>query len=93
VLVLKATIGDCPACGGKGLITLTPTSLSSTGTRFIGSGFGCYLCNFEVTGPEEMAALQKTDTPLNMTGVTELIVSYGPTLTPEEVAALKAKSA
>jgi len=92
-IVLKASGGDCPACGGQGILTFEPAGRTATGMTFITNGFGCYLCNFGAHGPEEMAALRKANTPLTMTGVTELAVVKSRTLTPAEVAVLKAKSA
>ena len=57
ILVLKASGGDCPACGSQGILTFEPVHRTATGTTFTANGFCCYLCNFEVTGPDEMAAL------------------------------------
>ncbi|MET8080953.1 hypothetical protein [Streptomyces sp. NPDC005303] len=85
LLVLKTSGGDCPACGGQGLLTFEPVRHTATETTFTANGFGCYLCNFEVSGPDEMAALRKANTPGLMTTVA---VSHGPTLTPEEQAQL-----
>lgn len=82
MLVLKTSGGDCPACGGQGLLTFEPVRHTATETTFTANGFGCYLCNFEVSGPDEMAALRKANTPGLMATVS---VSHGPTLTPEEV--------
>ncbi|MFD6926364.1 hypothetical protein ACFV99_39965 [Streptomyces sp. NPDC059944] len=82
MLVLKTSGGDCPACGGQGLLTFEPVRHTATETTFTANGFGCYLCNFEVSGPDEMAALRKANTPGLMTTVA---VSHGPTLTPEEI--------
>lgn len=82
MLVLKTSGGDCPACGGQGLLTFEPVRHTATETTFTANGFGCYLCNFEVSGPDEMAALRKDNTPGLMTTVA---VSHGPTLTPEEI--------
>lgn len=62
-LVLKASGGDCPACGGQGLLTFEPTRYTATETMFSPNGFGCYLCTFEVSGRDEMAALRKANTP------------------------------
>ncbi|MFJ6703474.1 MULTISPECIES: hypothetical protein [unclassified Streptomyces] len=86
-IALRASGGECPACGGQGLLTFTPAKESASGRAFTPTRFGCYLCNFEVIGPEEMAALRKANTPLNTTGVTEVFLSHGPTLTPEEAIA------
>ncbi|MFD8072146.1 hypothetical protein ACFV3E_05785 [Streptomyces sp. NPDC059718] len=77
VVVLKTTGGDCPACGGQGLLTFEPVHRSVTGTTYSANGFGCYLCNFEVSGPDEMAALRKVNTPGL---VTMMSVSLGPTV-------------
>ncbi|QFZ76425.1 hypothetical protein GFH48_26965 [Streptomyces fagopyri] len=82
MLVLKTSGGDCPACGGQGLLTFEPVRHTATETTFTANGFGCYLCNFEVSGPDEMAALRKANTPGLMATVS---VSHGPTLTPEEI--------
>ncbi|WP_405542464.1 hypothetical protein OG478_12365 [Streptomyces phaeochromogenes] len=77
LLVLKASGGDCPACGGQGLLTFEPVRYTATETMFTANGFGCYLCTFEVSGPDEMAAMRKANTPGWMTTVA---VSHGPTL-------------
>lgn len=83
VLMLKTSGGDCPACGGQGFLTFEPVHHTATGTTFAANGFGCDLCNFNVSGPDEMAALRKANIPALMpAGVT---VSYGRTLTPEEI--------
>lgn len=92
-IVLKASGGGCPACGGQGILTFEPVGRTDTGVTFTANGFGCYLCNFEANGPEEMAALRKANTPPMLKGVTEMFFTDGPTLTPAEVAVLKAKSA
>lgn len=85
LLVLKTSGGNCPACGGQGLLTFEPIGHTATETTFTANGFGCYLCNFEVHGPDEMAALRKVNTP----GLTTTVsVSHGPTLTPQEQARL-----
>lgn len=81
MLVLKTSGGDCPACGGQGLLTFEPVRHTATETTFTANGFGCYLCNFEANGPDEMAALRKANTP-GMT--TSVAVTHGPTLTSEE---------
>ncbi|WP_457492446.1 hypothetical protein [Streptomyces sp. P5_D11] len=86
-IALKAFGGECPACGGKGLITFTPTNRSEPSNSFTASGFDCYLCTFEVTGLEELAALRKTNTPLKVTGVTEMFLAYDPSVPVEEVIA------
>jgi hypothetical protein len=77
LLVLKASGGDCPACGGQGLLTFEPVRYTATETMFTPNRFGCYLCTFEVSGPDEMAAMRKANTPGWMTTVA---VSHGPTL-------------
>ncbi|GAA3370031.1 hypothetical protein GCM10020367_15040 [Streptomyces sannanensis] len=82
MVVLKTSGGDCPACGGQGLLTFEPVNRTATETTFTANGFGCYLCNFEVNGPDEMAALRKANTP-GM--VTTMAVSHGPTLAPEGI--------
>jgi hypothetical protein len=91
-VVLKASGGGCPACGGQGILTFAPDGRTATGMTFTVNGFGCYMCNFEANGPEEMAALRQANTPPAVNGVTEMFIAHGPTLTPAEVAALKAKS-
>ncbi|WP_432043781.1 hypothetical protein [Streptomyces cadmiisoli] len=63
IVVLKTSGGDCPACGGQGLLTFEPVGRTGTDTHYSANGFGCYLCNFEANGPEEMAALWKANTP------------------------------
>lgn len=82
-LTLKTSGGDCPACGGQGVLTFEPVHHTATGTTFAAYGFSCYLCNFEVSGPDEMAALRKANTPALMPA--GLTVSHGRTLTPEEI--------
>ncbi|WAU78516.1 hypothetical protein O1Q96_01430 (plasmid) [Streptomyces sp. Qhu-G9] len=89
-VVLKASGGGCPACGGQGILTFEPSERSDTGTTFTANGFGCYLCNFEANGPEEMAALRKANTPPMLSGMT---VADNHTLTSVEFAVVKAKSA
>ncbi|MBK3573164.1 hypothetical protein JHN63_04870 [Streptomyces sp. MBT65] len=86
-IVLRALGGKCPACGGKGLVTFTPDGRTANGNQWSASGFGCYVCSFEVSGREEMAALHKTDTPLDVTGVKEISVDHDPALTPDQVLA------
>lgn len=76
-LVLKTSGGDCPACGGQGLLTFEPVRYSATETMFSPNGFGCYLCTFEVNGRDEMAALRSANTPGWMSKVS---VSHGPTI-------------
>ncbi|MET7351558.1 hypothetical protein [Streptomyces mirabilis] len=90
VPVFNASGGDCPSCGGPSMLTFEPTELTATGVHYWANGFTCSMCSFKVTGQDEMAALRKANTPLVVDG---LIVSHGPTLTPAELAALKAKSA
>ncbi|MEU8849049.1 hypothetical protein AB0C70_22995 [Streptomyces sp. NPDC048564] len=63
MIVVKASGGDCPACGRPGLLTFEPVDTTATETTFAANGFGCYLCNFEVNGLDEMAALRKANTP------------------------------
>lgn len=87
VPVFDASGGPCPACGGPSVLTFEPTEVTSTNTHYRADGFMCTLCGFKVVGPDEMAALRKANTPPRMQG---LIVSHGPTLTPAEVAVLKA---
>ncbi|GGS45434.1 hypothetical protein GCM10010270_14150 [Streptomyces violaceus] len=77
VLVLKASGGDCPACGGQGLLTFEPVRYTATETMFSPNGFGCYLCTFEASGRDEMAAVRKANTPGWMHTVA---TSHGPTL-------------
>ena len=89
VPVFDASGGDCPACGGPSILTFEPTELTATDTHYRANGFTCSLCSFKAAGPDEMAALRKANTPPMMQG---LIVSHGPTLTPAEVAVLKAKT-
>ncbi|MET8857647.1 hypothetical protein [Streptomyces sp. NPDC004579] len=80
-LILKSSGGDCPACGGRGILTFEPVRHTATEATFTANGFNCYLCPFESSGPDEMAALRKANTP----GMTiSVAVTHGPTLTPEE---------
>ncbi|GAB2891657.1 hypothetical protein GCM10027074_69840 [Streptomyces deserti] len=90
IVVLKTSGGECPACGGQGLLTFEPASRTATNTHYSANGFGCYLCNFEVSGPDEMAALRKANTPPMMRTVS---VSHGPTLPPEVLKALDEEDA
>ncbi|MFF7888323.1 hypothetical protein ACH40F_45370 [Streptomyces sp. NPDC020794] len=90
IVVLKTSGGECPACGGQGLLTFEPASRTATNTHYSANGFGCYLCNFEASGPDEMAALRKANTPPMMTTVS---VSHGPTLPPEVLKALDEEDA
>lgn len=85
IVVLKTSGGDCPACGGQGLLTFEPVGLTDTDTHYSANGFGCYLCNFEASGPDEMAALRKANTPPLVTSAS---VSHGPRLPPEALKAL-----
>ncbi|MFF8029914.1 hypothetical protein ACFZDJ_54865 [Streptomyces sp. NPDC007896] len=90
IVVLKTSGGECPACGGQGLLTFELASRTATNTHYSANGFGCYLCNFEASGPDEMAALRKANTPPMMTTVS---VSHGPTLPPEVLKALDEEDA
>ncbi|MDO0937141.1 hypothetical protein QQY66_37520 [Streptomyces sp. DG2A-72] len=82
VPILKTSGGDCPACGSRGILTFEPTHQTATDTHYSANGFACSLCTFEVSGPDEMAALRKANTPAM---VTTMSVTHGPTLSPEEL--------
>jgi hypothetical protein len=81
-LILNATGGDCPACGGPSTLTFEPTEVTSTNTHYWVNAFTCSVCTFKVVGPDEMAALRKANAPLVMDG---LVFHHGPTLAPEEL--------
>ncbi|GAQ61431.1 MULTISPECIES: hypothetical protein [Streptomyces] len=76
VPVLKASAGDCPACGGRGVLTFEPTHQTGTDTHYSPNGFNCSMCAFRVDGPDEMAALRKANTPAPGT-VTSVAVASG----------------
>jgi hypothetical protein len=90
IVVLKTSGGDCPACGGQGLLTFESVGRTGTDTHYSANGFGCYLCNFEASGPDEMAALRKANTPPMVTTVS---VSHGPTLPRDALKALDEEDA
>jgi hypothetical protein len=81
-LILKATGGDCPACGGPSTLTFEPTEVTSTNTHYGVNAFTCSVCTFKVVGPDELAALRKANTPLKVDG---FVFHHGPTLAPEEI--------
>ncbi|MDO0931317.1 hypothetical protein QQY66_06335 [Streptomyces sp. DG2A-72] len=85
IIVLKTTGGECPACGGQGLLTWEPVQRTATDTHYSANGFGCYLCTFEASGPEEMSVLRKIN---SSTGVVTVSVTHGPTLPSEALKAL-----
>ena len=80
--------GDCPSCGGPSILMFEPTEVTATNTQYRANGFVCSLCSFKVVGPDEMAALRKANTSPMTNG---LAFSHGPTLTPAEVAVLRAE--
>ena len=84
VVVLKIAGAECPACGGMGGVTFEPMVRSSTGTNLTAVSYGCSLCGFQVTSPAEMEVLQKVSAFTVQTKMT-LSLSYGPTLTPEQL--------
>jgi hypothetical protein len=85
VTVLRVTGGDCPACSGTGLITMEPIGRTGTETRYLANGFGCYLCDFEVNGPEELSALRKINSRADALRLASASVSHGQTPPPEDL--------
>ncbi|MGA5467858.1 hypothetical protein ACPCUK_03330 [Streptomyces arboris] len=82
LVVLKTGSGTCPACGGEGLLTFKPVVPTPGATTFKATGFGCYLCSFEVSGSDELAALRQTHLPNLMDSMT---VTHGRTSPPEDL--------
>ncbi|MCX4608728.1 hypothetical protein [Streptomyces mirabilis] len=64
VVVMKTSGGSCPSCGGQGLLTFERIEQTGDKVTYNANGFGCYLCTFEVSGPDEMAAFRKAYTPI-----------------------------
>lgn len=62
-MVLETPGGDCPACGSQGILIFSAVTLTDAGMQFAANGFACYMCSFRVNGPDEMAALRKTNSP------------------------------
>jgi len=70
-MVMETPGGDCPACGSQGILIFSAVTQTRTATQFSANGFACYMCSFRVSGPDEMAALRKTNTPgLRTAGLT-----------------------
>ncbi|MGW2060451.1 hypothetical protein ACWCO9_07140 [Streptomyces sp. NPDC001937] len=90
VPVFNASGVECPSCGGPSILTYEPTELTATEVHYWANDFTCPMCSFKVTGQDEMAALRKANAPLVTDG---LVIHNGPTFTPAELAAFKAKSA
>ncbi|MEV5472953.1 hypothetical protein AB0L66_11425 [Streptomyces sp. NPDC052207] len=89
VPIFKTSGGDCPACGGRGILTFEPTEQTATNTHYSADGFACSMCTFAVVGPEEMAALRKASAP---SMVATMSVSHGPTLAPENIKMIKTQT-
>ncbi|MEU1457623.1 hypothetical protein [Streptomyces avermitilis] len=89
VIVWKTSGGDCPACSGPGFLTFQPTGRTGTNTHYAANSFGCYLCTFEASGPDEMAALRKANTRLL---VGTMSIAHGPTLAPENITKIEYKA-
>lgn len=82
VPVLKASGGDCPACGGRGVLTFEPTHQTGTDTHYSSNGFACSMCGLQVNGPDEMAALRKANTAAPGTVTSVTVPSAAATLSP-----------
>ncbi|MEW2276702.1 hypothetical protein AB0936_03490 [Streptomyces cyaneofuscatus] len=83
VVVLKSASGTCPACGGEGLLAFEPVAFTPGATTFKATGFGCYLCSFEVSGSDELTVLREAHVPDLMNSMT---VTHGRTSPPEDLA-------
>lgn len=53
------TGGDCPACSGPAVLGFELARRTDTKDTYVPSAYGCFICNFRASGPEEMAAMQK----------------------------------
>lgn len=79
--------GDCPACTGTIVLILIETERTTTQTKFVPKGIACRLCDLELYGFEEMAALRQL---IGGAAAPTMHISHGPTLPDDQSGETKA---
>ncbi|WP_030661548.1 hypothetical protein [Streptomyces cellulosae] len=62
-VVFSTINGGCAACGGQARVAFKPVELAHDKSTYIANSISCSLCMFEVSGPEELAAVRSIVEP------------------------------